>query len=97
MRIFLLLCAVALPLLVPVGSAAAAIGVRPSVAVSQNNSSFNYVASSNCVAKASALVASYSGAQILSVTDDGGSCVVVIRINGKNGGPPRIVTKVIAG
>lgn len=93
----MLLCAIALPLLVPVGSAAAAIGVRPAVADSQNNSSFNNVASSNCVAKASALAASYSGAQILSVKDDGGSCVVVIRVNGKNGNPPRIVTKVIAG
>jgi hypothetical protein len=55
------------------------------------------LAAVNCEAKANSLASSYSGAQILSVTQNGNSCIIVIRVNGKNGDPPRIIRKTVSG
>ncbi|MCP4073514.1 MAG: hypothetical protein GY742_17515 [Hyphomicrobiales bacterium] len=55
------------------------------------------LAAGNCAAKANSLVSSYSNAQILSVTQDGNSCTIVIKVNGNNGEPPRIIRKKVSG
>ncbi len=97
MRKLLLFCAIALLVLNPVISAAAPFGAFSGNRISHDNTTVINIASGNCAAKARSLAASYSGAQILSVKKNGNACIVVIRVNGKKGKPPRVIRKVITG
>ncbi len=47
---------------------------------------------SGCAEKAQELAAKQN-AELLSAKSEGGKCVIKMRVAGKNGGPPRIVTK----
>lgn len=50
----------------------------------------------DCAAEARKL-ANAQGAEVLSVTDAGGSCEIKLLVPGKNGKPPRVVTKTVSG
>ncbi|MCF6321320.1 MAG: hypothetical protein L3J32_06065 [Rhizobiaceae bacterium] len=97
MRKILLLCAFALTVL---SSPSALLAADTSL---YKNSSARAVpapiliASGNCAAKADTVAASYKNAQILSVEESGSSCIIVIRINAKDGSPPRIIRKTVSG
>ncbi|MCP4183349.1 MAG: hypothetical protein GY761_08535 [Hyphomicrobiales bacterium] len=55
------------------------------------------LAASNCDARANALASSYANATILSVTNNGNSCTIVIRVKDASGGRSRIIKKTISG
>jgi hypothetical protein len=55
------------------------------------------LAAGNCDARANALASSYANATILTVTDNGNSCTIVIRVKDSNGGHPRIIKKTVSG
>ncbi len=56
-----------------------------------------YVAGVKCAAKANAVAASHYNAQILSVEQNGNTCIIVLKVPGQNGYPPRIVTRKVSG
>jgi len=55
------------------------------------------LAAGNCNAQANALASSYANATILTVTDNGNSCTIVIRVKDSSGGHPRIIKKTVSG
>jgi hypothetical protein len=98
MKLILSLCVVALLALASANQTfATAISPLRDKHSQPNSSTLIKIAASNCAAKANSLAASYSNAQILSVKKSGNSCVIVIRVNGKNGNPPRVITKTVSG
>ena len=98
MKKLLYICAFTLTFAAPIDSvhAANSANFRDS-ANSRSNSSPMRVAASNCSAKANAMASSYSNARILSVKKSGNSCIIVIKVNGKNGNPPRVIRKTTSG
>lgn len=78
-------------------SAAAQLGALPDYTENQRTESPVYIAGINCSAKARSVAASHNGAQILSVEQQGNSCVIVIKVKGQNGYPPRIITRTVSG
>lgn len=98
MKKILIICALALSAVAGPTIAIAANSVAvPGAMVRDGSFSKIYVAGGNCSAKANSVAASYGNAQILSVEQNGNACVIVIRVNGKNGNPPRIITKTVSG
>jgi len=55
------------------------------------------LAAGNCAARANALASSYANAEIMTVTDNGNSCTIVIRVKDANGGRSRIIRKTVSG
>ncbi len=55
------------------------------------------LAAGNCDTHANALASSYANATILSVTNNGNSCTIVIRVKDANGGRSRIIKKTVSG
>lgn len=55
------------------------------------------LAAGNCDAHANTLASSYANATILTVTDNGNSCTIVIRVKDSNGGRSRIIKKTVSG
>jgi len=93
----LLLASLLAMLMSPISSFAATFGVPHDISQFRTISPLILIANDNCAAKADALAASYSNAQILSVEERGSSCIIVIRVNANNGSPPRIIRKTISG
>lgn len=95
MKKILIICALAL--VMPLVANAGHIGALPGAFARDAQRAPVYIAGGNCSAKANSVAASYGNAQILSVEQNGNSCVIVIRVNGANGNPPRIITKTVSG
>ena len=55
------------------------------------------LAAGNCNSRANALASSYANATILTVTDNGNTCTIVIRVKDSSGGHPRIIKKTVSG
>ena len=51
----------------------------------------------NCDARANSLASSYANATIMTVTDNGNSCTIVIRVKDSNSGRFRIIKKTVSG
>ncbi len=66
-------------------------------AENMGNSYITQSAGYNCVERANQVAAGYANAQILSVENSGNSCIIVIRVPGTNGNPPRIISETVSG
>ena len=86
-----------LMLITPLSATAAQLGAMSGYAINQRSDSPVYIAGINCSAKARSVAASHNGARILSVEQHGNACVIVIRVKGQNGYPPRIITRTVSG
>ncbi len=101
MNKFLSLCALTLLILVSPFSAAASTHSGYTTPVFESDQAqierpYDFAAS-NCAETANSIASSYGNAQILSVEKSGNSCVIVIRVEGSNGNPPRIIRKTVSG
>ncbi len=97
MKKVLFLCALALNILVSPSPLLAGDTSLYEKSSFRTNPAPILIASGNCAAKADVLASSYSNAQILSVEESGSSCIIVIRVNAKDGSPPRIIRKTVSG
>ncbi len=91
----LLFAASATPSLASYGGGAIAHSTQQ--VVHPANQAPTLVAGNNCAMAAQSVAASHYGAQILSAERNGNQCVIVIRVPGQNGYPPRIITKTVSG